>query len=556
MIVVAAKDLDTGETKLQLIRDPKIQVYILQEGYRNFTYPREYLNMSNCNMYLVSYKNLYTEIATLLEPKRRQPFNEDNAWMARKIVESSPYVVGWNIDPQVMVKCEYLDATPKDPTHLNLAVLDIETSVLPDTKNAVICLSICDWRTRQVHCFIDTAEWLRDFDAKELTRRTQVAYQEFVDGLNPKARKLWDQQPIAPIYYQCEGEADLLVRAFKKLHELKPDFLAVWNLGFDCPHLIQRAQFRELDLGNLFCHPDIPEPYRYVEWHADTTKVDHFTDVWHVLQAPGYTYWYDAMALYARIRKVQGRDIKYSLDYIGNKIIGSGKMHFGANQSHYLMQTNDPIGYCVYNTIDTLIPALMDAITQDLSTMLALSDRSLIQDFSRQTVRLTAQFYKYLIGQSKVPGACVGSQKQATDVFIGNIGGAVLNPVLMRDKGIVAVKESPRQTNIYKLASDLDVSSFYPSTTIAANVSKETKLFTTLWMEGCPYTLDDIQNAPDEAKQALMAKQNAEYINEFYGLLPCVLENAVSLCKAHFNLPDYAEMLNLINLELKESNHD
>jgi len=541
-IVACVKNMDTGESRLHIINDPKTQVYVLREGLRTFEFAKEYVRISDCDMYVVPYRDQYEFIYSKLYPRAKYT----EPWKARKEVQSSPYAFGWNISPQVRMKCEYLEATPKDPTNLKLAVLDIETCVLDENRDGIIALSICDWSARVVHCFIDTTAWLREMDEKVLAEKTKTAYDEFVDGLNPKARKIWDEKPVIPKYYFCDGEKDLLIKTFQILHQIKPDFLAVWNLGFDCPYILNRLQYRQIDVANTVCHPDVPAKYRFVEWHEDKSQVDHFTDVWHVLDAPGYTYWYDAMALYARIRKVQGRDIKYTLDYIGNKIIGSGKMHFGANQSHYLMQTNDKIGYCVYNTIDTLIPALMNAVTQDLSTMLALADCSLIQDFSRQTVQLTAQFYSYLINQGKIPGACAGSIKQDIDNFIGNVGGAVLNPTLMLERGLAAVKESPNKTNIFKLASDLDVSSFYPSMTIAANVSRETKVFTTLWMDGCPYTLEQLEAEQNAKKQAEMAKENAEYIYTIFGLLPCVKENAVALCHSQFGLPDYNEMLKLL----------
>lgn len=545
-IVACVKDMDTGESCLHIIDEPKTQVYVLKEGLRTFEFPREYVRMSDCDMYVVPYREQYTYLYSKLYPHKRLV----DAWRARKAVQESPFTFGWNISPQVRMKCEYLDATPKDPTNLKLAVLDIETCVLDENRDAILVLSICDWTTRTVHCFIDTTSWLRDLDEGELNRRTAQAYSEFVDGLNPKARKIWDEHPVTPKYYKCDGERDLLIKTFKVLHTLKPDFLAVWNLGFDCPRILDRLRFRQIDVNNTVCHPDVPERYRHVEWKEDKSEVEHFTDVWHVLDAPGYTYWYDAMALYARIRKVQGRDVKYTLDYIGNKIIGSGKMHFGANQSHYLMQTNDKIGYSVYNTIDTLIPALMNAVTQDLSTMLALSDCSLIQDFSRQTVQLTAQFYSYLVNQGKMPGACAGSMKKDVDTYIGNIGGAVLNPVLLIEKGMSVLKESSMKTNIFKLASDLDVSSFYPSMTIASNVSRETKLFTTLWVEGCPHTLDEIESEANPRRQSEMAKENAEHIYAVFGLLPCVKENAVTVCHELFGLPNYQEMKDLISKQL------
>ena len=131
----------------------------------------------------------------------------------------------------------------------------------------------------------------------------------------------------------------------------------------------------------------------------------------------------------------------------------------------------------------------------------------------------------------------------------------MLDPVLLIDRGMQVVKESSNRTNIFKLASDLDVSSFYPSMTIASNVSRETKQFTTLWIEGCPHTLDEIKNEENPKRQSALAKENAEYIYTIFGLLPCVKENAVALCHSQFGLPDYQEMLDLLTNNNEDVNH-
>lgn len=542
-LIACVKDMDTGESRLQIVENPKTQVFVLKEPLRNFEFAREYVRLSDCDMYIVPYKNQYQELYNIMFPRRR----DVPLWQAKQYIQKSPFTFGWNISPQVRQKCEYLETMPKPPINLRIGVADIETSVLDDgTRDSIIALSLCDWSERIVHCFIDTGTWLRDMDVNALNKRTEEAYAIFEDGLNKKARAIWDVKPVKVNYCFCNGEKDLLVKAFTCLHQIKPDFLGIWNLGFDCPRIIDRLRFRQLDVNNLMCHPDVPEKYRYVEWHEDKSKVEHYTEVWHVLTAPGYTYWYDAMALYSRLRKVKGKEESYRLDDIGNKEIGSGKMSFGTNQAHFLMQTNDKIGYCVYNTIDTIIPALMNDVTQDVSSMLALSENSLIQDYSMQTVRLTSKFYDYLKAEGKIPGACAGSIKQEIDNAIGNIGGAVLDPTLMYEGGMKSVQGYNHSTSEYKLASDLDVSSFYPSMLIASNMSRETKEYTTVWVEGCHYSIEEILKEENPKKQSEMAKKNAEYIYALYGLLSFPKENAVHICNKYFGLPNYDEMLELI----------
>ncbi len=537
-IIACVKNPDTGESVLQIIKNPLTQIYVMREGLRNYENKREYARMSDCDMYVAPYKDQYAVLAEALGIKNKDPFFQ------KRMVEQSPFAFTWDIPPLVRMKCEYLDATKKSAAKLHIGILVLETSVLGDEQ--ILCASVCNWNTREIHCFILNDEWLRTENANDvLMARAKDEYAKFADGLNPKAKKLWDEKPLTPIFHLCPNEVVLIKHLFKYIHSCKFDFLGIWNMGFDAPYIINRATFRQIDLNKLFCHPEVPDEFKVFEWHEDKSAVDHFTDVWHVINAPGYTYWYDAMCLYSRLRKVKGRDVLYTLDYIGNKIIGSGKMHFGANESHYLMQTNDRVGYCVYNTLDVAIPAIMDAITYDVASMVELADCAMLTDFSKQTVQLKAQFYRYLVGLHCVPGSVAGSIKQPWDDMIGNIGGAVLNPTLMKVKGLPCLKETSRRSSIYRLAADLDVSSFYPSVTVAFNVSRETKVASVLWIEGCPYDLDQIKQEKDTDKQKLMAKSNAEYLNALLGRVPCVAENAVAICHEHFNLPDYSEMLDL-----------
>ena len=91
--------------------------------------------------------------------------------------------------------------------------------------------------------------------------------------------------------------------------------------------------------------------------------------------------------------------------------------------------------------------------------------------------------------------------------------------------------------------------SFYPSVTVACNISRETKLASVLWIEGCPYEIDTILNEKEAGKRKEMAKANAEYFNTLFGRVPFVRENAVAIGHEYFGLPDYSEMLQLIEGE-------
>lgn len=537
-LIANVKNVHTNESQLHIIRNPAFQFWVTKPALRTYTNKRECVPLTDVDMYIGKYSNMVEEIGRALG----HSFSFTNK---RKFL-SSPYVYGADIDPLVRMKLEYKQSCDTPLSYFKVGALDIETSVLGD--NQIILISYADFHTRTVYCGVLNS-WVKTTE-DELQARTAKEYKEFSESLNSAASTIWNQQPFKVVYGLFEKERDLLIWTFKNIHICKPDFCGVWNIAFDIPYIIERAIFRGLKPEHLFCHPDVPKQYRYITFREDKSQTHsaHFTDKWHVVECPGYTRWYDPMCLYARLRRVDSKLPFYTLDFVGNKIIGSGKMQFGINATHYSMQTNDMVGYCVYNTLDAVIPALCNAVTDDVTSMVTLTGCGLISTFASQTVQIKAFFFEYCMSHGLVPGTVYGSQVEDTDVYIGNIGGAVLNPQLMRAKGARCIKEADIATNIYKLCCDIDFTSQYPSILISSNISKETKLATLLWLSNSPFALDQVLETKDvkdeKGKLNPRARANAEHMFNFLCQYMATKENAVALCEA-FNLPGYTEMLNI-----------
>lgn len=91
-----------------------------------------------------------------------------------------------------------------------------------------------------------------------------------------------------------------------------------------------------------------------------------------------------------------------------------------------------------------------------------------------------------------------------------------------------------------------DYTSQYPSILISANISKETKLSTFLWLNNSPYTLDEVYATKDvvddKGKLNPRARANSEHMFNFLCQYMGTKENSVLLSSA-FNLPGYEDML-------------
>ena len=558
-IIAAVKDVDTLESKLHIIRNPMMRVWLTKQGLRHQQYKRECAMMSELDMYVCQYKQLGLTLFRGL-----YGYDPKDYFRTEKLIDS-PYVYGADVSPEIALKIEYMHNVNKGIREYTLGVMDIETSVLGD--NQIILNGYCEWKTKEVHCWI-LSEWFQPGEnwLQELMDRWYIELDNVYKQLNDKAKSVFKPEEWKPVFHMCDTERDLIWDSIRYVVLSKPDFLSSWNMAYEGIKIPERATYRDINVTELFAHPDVPPEYRMFKFKEDKSQVEHIADKWHVAIWPGYTYWYDPMCLYGRLRKVKGREVMYNLDYICGKINGAGKVKFGANATHYMMQTKDKVGYCVYNCFDCIQPAILDKVTTDTSSMMLLTGPSLLTDFSHQTVQLKAQFYDYCLSKKAVPGSVSGSMKKPYDDIIGNVGGTVLNPSLMRYLGSRCMKETSVPTGIYRLCCDLDVTSFYPSLTIAFNISRETKIASVLWISGCPYDLEYLREfeanikamKPENKEEAAtkkrlteeleaMAIANATYIFKFFSLYPAVTENAVSICGAHFNIPTYTEMLKLFN---------
>lgn len=88
---------------------------------------------------------------------------------------------------------------------------------------------------------------------------------------------------------------------------------------------------------------------------------------------------------------------------------------------------------------------------------------------------------------------------------------------------------------------------------MSTNLSRESRYASVLWIEGAPYTLEQLAAIAEETASAkkphrgdnLLKEatlENTKYIENFFGLYFTPEENAVAVCKAMFNFPDFDDM--------------
>ena len=98
---------------------------------------------------------------------------------------------------------------------------------------------------------------------------------------------------------------------------------------------------------------------------------------------------------------------------------------------------------------------------------------------------------------------------------------------------------------------------------MSTNLSRESRFASVLWVEGAPYTLqqlaqmcDMIDNEEDPAAKRKLIREykeatlaNSDYMESFFGAYFTVRENAITVCHDHFGLPNFQEILKYIWLK-------
>ena len=190
------------------------------------------------------------------------------------------------------------------------------------------------------------------------------------------------------------------------------------------------------------------------------------------------------MCLYGRLRKVAGRDIKYSLDYISNKELGQGKLQLGEITNHGWSQKYDFLRYIAYNINDVVIMQLMEFKNHDIDSLVGLSGYSLLKNYSKQTICVRDGDYNYGLENGHVPASASLDMLTEWDKMMPKVGGTVLPPEKAVGTRLKLLKDSNNDTLIVIMVVDLDEASMYPTDTIAANISKETYYGTVLGIYG------------------------------------------------------------------------
>ncbi len=533
----------TIKPNVRLIKDYKRPFWITNRNKRNHEQKKEWEHLEYLTKGMCTQSELRDQIAIALEKR----------WSQEQLKQlcASPYVYGADVSSSSYIKLEYTQKYPNVMSPYTFGTLDVETDVVYGTES-IIMTTVTFKTTDGLKVFTSVvASYAQGFS--NLEERVEAKTREYL-GEHLKRLNIEFEFEIA------DSPVGTIASCMKRMHEWKPDFLAIWNVDFDIQKIMADCEREGVDIADLFCDPIVPKPLRYFKYKQGKKKKITASgkvtpinpaDQWHYVDCPSSFWIIDAMCVYRQIRLAKQAEVSYSLDAILTKEkIGIRKLKFEAADSyigirwHQFMQTNHKVEYIVYNRFDCISMVELELKIKDL--MYTLPSFAGITDFSRfnsQPKKIADAMHTFLLNEQRVAATVGMTEKkielpdaeadddpdaaeiEPEDQILSLKDWIITLPAhLMTDDGLKCIAEDPEmRTNIRPYVSDSDAVSSYPSDISACNVSKETTMREIINIEGISENVFRLQN-----------------INVLSGHV-----NSIEYCRTMFNFPEMRDLLTL-----------
>lgn len=489
----------TTEPQTFLTKDFKRPVWVTQQAFRNHKEKKEFEEVEHLMRQDVIQSDINKAVAGLL----------GSPWMASKPdeIKNSPFVYGYDITSTSLIKYTSLKRNDFVQSNYKVSAFDIETDI---ATREVIIATICFGN--RIHSSVLT-KFVKN--VSNLDKRVHDA----VDYYIPKYK---DFDITVRTF---DNEVDLLTDVFEVANQWGPDFLAIWNMDFDIPRILERLKEQNVNPVDVICDKTVPRKYRICRYKQGIKKKVTASGVvkpinpslqWHTLFSTSKFYVIDAMCVYRQLRMAKQEEQSYSLDAILKKEEIGGKLKFkeadaySGEKWHIFMQENYPVEYIVYNFYDCLGMLELDDKIKDLKS--SLPSFAAITDFAKfnsNPKKIVDALFLFGLERDRVIGTVPKQARPEEELEADGIetdddeeeedeydvkkyntldlkGWIQLLPQnLLLAEGLKCLEEYPDVvTNMRGVVCDQDATAAYPSCTQVGNVSKETCVTEIIKIEG------------------------------------------------------------------------
>jgi len=314
------RDRRTGEKRLKQIEDPQVATFITKPEKRgSFKTQRKFLPINDVDMYQVPYSRITTFVRNMIKEDGRDldylPVTEKapkEAFKWRNAYYSDYNIADYAMITYLLNNKKYQESEGDTIGNLSVskAFLDIESDVYGLTTvemdegrgpiNAVsVVISYDKFGVKldhpQVYTFL-----LRNHARYKEQEYFEANLDKFIDECHAEFdAKYHEPEFIINIY---DYEKDLLRALFRMLHAKSPDFILIWNMGYDIPKMISRLIYLGEDPKYYFCHKDFKR--HMCQYNYDNVFKNDFKNKTESFDCTSYSMWVDQMLNYAGINLV------------------------------------------------------------------------------------------------------------------------------------------------------------------------------------------------------------------------------------------------------------
>ncbi len=477
----------------RLIKNYQRDFYVTREGYRKHTDKKQSERIDRLQKHTCTQKEMLPKIARLF---KRNLNNLQLRQMAR-----SPYLYGTDISTPAIIKHGYRKRWSECSSAARVAVLDIETNMVGKGEE-IICISVTSKENVVIAVVKSFIESVPNWKA-ELEKKFEYYLSDMKNTKDDSSLNIIKARNIQLEIIEADTPGQACAAVIARAHEIKPDWMAVWNIDFDLPRVMEALQKDGYNLADVFSDPSVPAEFRYCHYKQGsqsklTASGKHMPlapdERWHVFTAPSSFYWIDSMCVYSMIRKAKGRKQSYALDAILNDELGLRKLKFKEADAyekgawHTFMQTYYKIEYLVYNIFDCISVEMLDEKTKDLEiTISELCEHSEYQHMNSTPQQLADDLHFFYLDRGRVIASRSDQMADENDESVVSMDGWIITLAahLVADEGLKLFSDVPNIRSLWRMwVSDLDVKSAYPYTQIILNISKATTMLELCSIEG------------------------------------------------------------------------
>lgn len=511
-IDIIYKDMDTGKKHVQVIENPKVEIWITKPEYRDYEHIRNFVSKDMCYPIYVHYKTRYFEVARELGV----PANE---------VKYSPYIFGFDHPIENFYWMHFLLEYGNTMTkRLSSGYLDIENDIIqvkgfPEPGEAPInIVTYIDAERKQSYTLILKADNIPNLDKDHpeyeyyngLKENFWTQFTEFENNLDSfvnECHELFDDNFGVLDYHMLifENEIDLIIALFDIIKASDNDYVSIWNSPYDMTNLIERPKVLGYDPSSIIVDERFGKrEVLFVE--DDNPNVHKRKHISNTYTMPTFIC---QMVNYAGIRSGRGRLPSVKLNFVARRELKEEKYDYseeGGNIKTFAYRNFKK--FVLYNIKDVLLQYGIGEKTKDIDNFYTTLYRNSVlpnQVFTSTSI-ISESLRKYLYTFKE--GYVIGSNKSKIfgrdmkndysdivklifsdeydenydpdDYFDENDeddndkfdGAFVMNPRHMSSTGFKLLGKLVQF--IHNHVVDFDVTSEYPTAVIIMNASNET----------------------------------------------------------------------------------